>query len=342
VIEDLILREPVGREVRVRLQASGICHSDIHVLRGEWGHFDKPEVAGHEGVGIVDAVGAEATRVSEGDRVIVSLIASCGACPCCSRGWLHMCESRPGGPRLRTSDGQEVTAGFSAATFAEATVVHESQVAPIGDAVPDSAAGLLACAVITGVGAVWNTARVRPGESVVVIGAGGVGLNAVQGAALAGAEPVVAVDLLDSKLHAATRFGATHVVNGSGANAVETISDITRGADYVFVTVGSRAAILQGLPMLGPRGKLLIVGMPPHDEHEIPTSLGVFRGERSVMGVGMGSTNLMVDVPRLVHLYEQGRLKLDELVTRTYRLEDINEGIASALAGEALRNVVVF
>ena len=179
---------------------------------------------------------------------------------------------------------------------------------------------------------------------VVVIGAGGVGLNAIQGAALAGAEPVVAVDLLDSKLTAAKGFGATHVVNAAGdGDPIEAVRDITLGADYVFVTVGSRAAVLQGLPMLGPRGRLLIVGIPPSDEHEITISLGsLLFGEKSVMGVGMGSTNLMVDMPRLVHLYEQGRLKLDELVTRTYPLEDINEAIASSLAGEALRNVVMY
>ncbi|MAF12477.1 zinc-binding dehydrogenase [Candidatus Poribacteria bacterium] len=345
VIEDLDLRAPESREVRVRLQASGICHSDVHLIQGEWGDLDKPVVAGHEGVGIVDAVGELATRAVAGDRVIVSLIASCGTCRACARGWLHLCQGRPKyAPRLRRPNGDEVACGFDSATFAEATVVHESQVVPIGDAVPHDCAGLLACAVITGVGSVWNSARVKPGESVVVIGAGGVGLNAVQGAALVGAETVVAVDLVEGKLTAAREFGATHVVDGSGdGDTVEAVRDITDGADHVLVTVGSRAAILQGLDMLGPRGTLAAVGIPPRDEAELPLTMrSAFGGERRLMGVGMGSTNLMVDVPRLIHLYEQGRLKLDELVTQTYPLEGINDGIAAMMDGRALRNVLVY
>jgi Zn-dependent alcohol dehydrogenase len=246
--------------------------------------------------------------------------------------------------RLHNARGKPVRQGFRTATFAEYTIVDQSQVVPVPDDLPLDRAALLACGVITGLGAVVNTARVAPGSSVVVIGAGGVGLNAIQGAVLSGAAPIIAVDRLDTKLLAARVFGATHTINGAHHDAVEAVAELTsgHGAEYVFVTVGSTAAAAQGLRMIGKLGTLVIVGIPEQGA-TIPLTVDqlVNNGGR-VVGSNMGSTRLSVDVPRLVDLYRHGRLKLDELITARYPLERINEAIEAMERGEALRNVIVF
>lgn len=228
---------------------------------------------------------------------------------------------------------------------AEYVVIDQSQVASVPQDMPLDRAALLGCGVITGVGAVVHAAQVRPGKSVVVIGIGGVGLNAVQGAVLAGAHPIIAVDLLEDKLEAAQRFGATHTIHAGDQEAPEkAVRELTsgRGADYVFVTVGSAEAVAQGFAMLGKRGTEIIVGIPePAATVTLPIGMFVV-GEKRVMGSFMGSTRLQVDVPWLVELYQQGRLRLDELITVRYPLEWINEAIASVEKGEALRNMIVF
>jgi len=228
------------------------------------------------------------------------------------------------------------------ASFAEYVIVHESQVVRIPKEMPMDRAALLSCGVITGFGAVVNRARVEPMRSVVVLGTGGVGLNSVQGAAISGANPIIAVDMLDNKLEAARAFGATHTVKANDENAVKTVQQLTsgRGADYVFVTVGSTAAIEQGYQMLGPRGMEVVVGLPPLKE--TITLPAFFPGERVLTSSMMGGTQLSRDVPRLVALYQAGRLKLDELITARYPLKQINEAIESVEKGEALRNVIVF
>jgi Zn-dependent alcohol dehydrogenase len=228
------------------------------------------------------------------------------------------------------------------ATFAEHAIVHESQVVPVPREMPIDRAALLACGVITGFGAVVNRARVEPLSSVVVVGIGGVGLNSVQGAAYSGAYPIIAVDISDSKLEAARAFGATHTVNASDKDAVTKVQQLTegRGADYVFVTVGIAAAVQQGFAMSGPRGMTVVVGIPPRVETiTLPPYLP---GERMLTSSSMGTTRLSVDVPKLVALYQAGRLKLDELITARYPLEQINEAIESVEKGQALRNVIMF
>jgi S-(hydroxymethyl)glutathione dehydrogenase / alcohol dehydrogenase len=346
VVEEVELDPPQAGEVHVRLVATGICHSDVHLIRGEWGG-DLPLVAGHEGAGVVEAIGPEVTLTRPGDHVVVSLLRSCGRCFFCQTGTPHLCSGSFASDtqdRLHNTRGEPVRRGFRTATFAEYTVVDQSQVVPVPADLPLDQAALLACGVITGLGAVVNTARVPPGSSVIVIGTGGVGLNAIQGAVLAGANPIIAVDRLDTKLQAARAFGATHTVNGAHHDAVAVIAELTsgRGAEYVFVTVGSTAAVAQGLRMIGKLGTLVIVGLPQQGA-SVPLTIDqlVNNGQR-VVGSNMGSTRLSVDVPRLVDLYRHGRLKLDELITARYPLEQINAAIEAMERGEALRNVIVF
>jgi Zn-dependent alcohol dehydrogenase len=242
--------------------------------------------------------------------------------------------------------GQPIHHGIRTAAFAEFTIVHQSQVVPIPKAVPLDRAALLACGVITGFGAVVNTAQVRPNNSVVVIGVGGVGLNAVQGARVAGAHPIIAIDLLENKLTAAQSFGATHTINLAQHNDPQTmVKELTagRGADYVFVTVGSPAAVMQGYNLIRKEGTVVVVGIAELGATiSFPAAQFVLGGPRRIVGSAMGSTRLSVDVPHLVELYQCGRLKLDELITARYPLEQINEAIAAVEKGEALRNVIVF
>lgn len=344
VVEEVDIDPPQKGEVKVRLGATAICHSDIHVIRGAWGG-KLPIVPGHESAGYIEELGENVTSVKPGDTVVVSLLASCGRCLYCVTGRPHLCEARwplNRESRLRNKRGQSLTHMTRTATFAEHAIVHESQVVPVPREMPIDRAALLACGVITGFGAVVNRARVEPLSSVVVVGTGGVGLNSVQGAAYSGAYPIIAVDISDSKLEAARAFGATHTVNASDKDAVTKVQQLTegRGADYVFVTVGIAAAVQQGFAMSGPRGMTVVVGIPPRVETiTLPPYLP---GERMLTSSSMGTTRLSVDVPKLVALYQAGRLKLDELITARYPLEQINEAIESVEKGQALRNVIMF
>jgi S-(hydroxymethyl)glutathione dehydrogenase / alcohol dehydrogenase len=350
VVEDVVLDPPKAGEVQVRIGAVAICHSDVHLVRGDWAGWSStppPVVAGHEGAGVVSEVGAGVTRVRVGDRVVVSLLRTCGGCVPCLTGAAYLCEGHfplMTERRLRTRTGQPLNAGIRVAGFAEAVVVDQSQLVPVPDDVGLDRACLLACGVITGVGAVLNTAALTPGSSAVVIGAGGVGVNAIQGAALAGAAPIVAVDVVPGKLPLAKRFGATHAIDGHHGDVVGLVRELTagRGADYVFVTVGSPAAVGQALSLTRRGGTVVLVGMPAAGA-TAPIPIGDFAGNGlRLLGSNMGSTRLGVDVPRLVARYREGRLRLDELITARYPLERINEAITAMEGGEALRNVIVF
>jgi Zn-dependent alcohol dehydrogenase len=345
VIEDVTLRDPKGTEVRVEIAACAVCHSDIHFMEGAWGGR-LPAVYGHEAAGIVRAVGPQVDDIAIGDHVAVTLLRSCGRCYYCSRGTPNLCEKKFPLDRvspLTGSDGKPIAQGLRTAAFAEEVVVEESQVAKIPKAVPFDVASLLSCGVITGFGAVVNTAKVPVGASVIVIGTGGVGLNCVQGAALSGANPVIALDLQPEKRTAAQAFGATEALDPANAGLEKQVKALTggRGADFVFVSVGSTRAMKQGLSLLGKDGTLVVVGMPASgamSEYE-PVELA-FRSQR-IIGSLMGSTRLRIDLPRLLDLYRQGRLKLDELISGRYRLPRINEAIDSARGGQALRNVII-
>jgi Zn-dependent alcohol dehydrogenase len=345
-IRDIAIAAPQAGEVKVKLAACAICHSDIHYMDGAWGGV-LPAVYGHEAAGVVEAVGPGVPGLAPGDHVVVTLIRSCGSCHFCSQGKSVMCETSfrldQDGP-LRSADGAAIHQGLRTGAFAEQVLVDASQVVGVPKDLPLDSASLLACGVITGLGAVTNTAEVRPGSDVVVIGTGGVGLNSVQGAVLSGARTIIAIDLSEGKLTAARAFGATHTLDPAKVDAKDAVGSLTwgRGADYVFVTVGAKAAIEQGFDLLSRGGTLVIVGMPASGVTTAfdPTT---FANEgRRVLGSKMGSARLRVDVPKLVDLYRQGRLKLDELISERYPLEGINDAIASVRRGEALRNVIVF
>jgi len=346
-IEELELDPPKKGEVKVHLAATAICHSDLHALRGE-GSAHVPLVAGHEAAGLVEEVGESVSLTKPGDRVVVCLMRSCGRCFYCTLGFPHLCEgdfALNKESRLRNKRGEVVNQGMRTAAFAEYCIVDQSQVVRVPENMPLDRASLLACGVITGLGAVINTAQVETGSSVVVIGTGGVGLNAVQGAALAGAHPIIAIDLLDNKLKAARAFGATHTMNAVEREATEkAVKELTsgRGADYVFVTVGSAAAVAQALSLTRKRGSVIIVGMPAPGATASFQVNPFVRGEQRIIGSFMGSTRVGVSVPRLIDLYQHGRLKLDELITGRYPLDRINEAIEAVEKGQALRNVIVF
>lgn len=345
VVEELTVGELETGEVLVDVRACAVCHSDIHAAEGSWGGI-LPAVYGHEAAGVVAAVGPGVTRVRTGDHVVVTLLRSCGHCFFCARGEPYLCETEfplatPG--RLTDASGSPVHAGISTGAFAEQAVVDQSQLAVIPASLGFDVASLLACGVITGLGAVVSTAEVPVGSSVVVIGTGGVGLNAVQGAVISGARPIMAFDLSAAKREAALQFGATHASDPTVGDPVAAVKALTegRGADYVFVTVGSIPAIEQGLTLLRSGGTLVIVGMPASGATFETVAVDLAGEGQRIIGSNMGSTRLQTTIPALVGLYEQGRLKLDELVTGRYPLDEINEAIASVNRGEALRNVIM-
>jgi Zn-dependent alcohol dehydrogenase len=346
VVEEVDIDPPQAGEIKVRLTATAICHSDVHLIRGEWGG-DLPVVAGHEAAGVVEAIGPHVTLAQPGDAVVVSLLRSCGRCEACAIGRPHLCEGQFAlrtESRLRNKRGEALQHGTRTAAFAEYAIVDQSQVVQVPSDMPLDRAALLACGVITGLGAVVNTARVRPGQSVAVIGVGGVGLNAIQGAALCGAHPIVAIDRLDTKLAAGRAFGATHTINAAEQDAVAELKKLVgrRGVDYAFVTVGHPSAVAQALGMIRQHGTVVIVGIPPEGTTVALPIGSLVLNERRVIGSFMGSTRLRIDIPRLVELYRHGRLKLDELITGRYPLEQINEAITIMESGEVLRNVIVF
>ncbi len=342
-IETITLRDPEAGEVEVTLDAVAICHSDISYMEGAWGGV-LPAVYGHEAAGQVTAVGAGA-KLSVGDRVIVTLAKSCGQCPSCASAQPMYC----GGndvetPVLTTADGRAVTKAMNCGAFAEAVVVHASQTAPIGDAIPSEVACLLACGVPTGMGAVINTARVKPGDKVVVIGAGGVGLNAIQGARIAGAARIVAMDLEETKLADALEFGATDTLPAQTPAPWTELTKILGGtlADHVFVSVGAIPAYETALRLLAPRGTAYAVGMT-HTGETTPYEPVIFAATgQGIRGSFLGEVVLKRDIPWMVDLYTQGRLKLDELVSARWSLDQINEAIADTNSGKARRNVITF
>jgi Zn-dependent alcohol dehydrogenase len=345
-VEQVHLAEPGPGEVKVRIAACAICHSDILFMQGGWGG-ELPAVFGHEAAGIVEQVGDGVGLVAPGDHVVVTLVRSCGHCHFCSRGERVLCETKlpldlhsP----LGAADGSPIRQGLRTAAFAEQVVVHASQVAGIPREVPLESASLLACGVITGLGAVLNTAAMRPGGHVATIGTGGVGLNCVQGAAIGGASTNIAIDLSDRKLAAALTLGASHTINPGQEDVRAAVRSLTdgRGADYVFVAAGSAAAIEQAAKLVCRGGTLVVVGMTAEGVQVRLEALDIANDALRILGSKMGSVRMPLDVQMLAGWYLDGRLKLDELISARYPLERINEAIASAAGGEALRNVITF
>ncbi|CUH81116.1 Zn-dependent alcohol dehydrogenase [Tropicibacter naphthalenivorans] len=342
-IQEIDLRAPELGEVEVRIDAVAICHSDVSLWQGGFGG-PVPAVFGHEAAGTVTSVGAGVKGLAVGDSVAVTLIRSCGACPSCGSGHPTACED-PGDPMAGplSQDGKPVWQAVYTGAFAEAVVVDQSQLVKIPQDMPKDAASLISCGVITGLGAAINTANVRPGQDIVVIGAGGVGLNAIQGARIAGARRIVAVDTNADKLEIAKEFGATHGVLAEGKPFKEVHKIFGgRGADAVLVTVGVASVYDLAPRYLANRGKVVMVGMPHYDQTAKYSPLFMADVGQSILGSKMGDVVVKTDIPWIVDLYQQGRIKLDELISGRWSLEQINEAMADTMSGAARRNVIVF
>ena len=341
-IETVTLAAPNAGEVEVKLSACAICHSDITYLDGGWGGV-LPAIYGHEAAGHVTAVGDGVRGVAVGDPVVVTLIRSCGTCPSCAGGQPVACESNMPTSPITDASGAPVLQAMNTGGFAEKVVVNQSQVVKLSDGISMEAASLLACGVITGVGAVLNAAELRAGQDVVVIGAGGVGLNAIQGARIAGARRIVAVDMSEEKLAIAKEFGATDGVLGTVEKPWQAAKDaMGRGADAVFVTVGAIPAYDKAPKYLANKGKVIMVGMPHSGAMSTYEPVMLAATGQGMVGSKMGDVVIARDIPWMVDLYEQGRLKLDELISGRWSLEQINEAIADTKTGSAKRNVIVF
>lgn len=342
-IEEITLAPPGAGEIEVKLAACAICYSDISYADGGWGGY-LPAVYGHEAAGKVTAVGAGVKNFAAGDTVLVTLVRSCGTCPSCSTAHPANCAttfdtvSHP-----ITAMGEPVEQGLRTGAFAESVVVDSSQVVKIPADIPMDAASLLSCGVITGVGAVVNTAGLRAGQTCVVIGAGGVGLNVIQGARIAGASRIVAVDMTPEKLDIAKEFGATDGVLATDPKpwgAAKRL--IGGGADYVFVAVGAIAAFDTAPRYLAAQGKMVMVGMPHSGQTSTYEPVVVAAAGQQMIGSKMGDVVLARDIPWMVDMYRQGRLKLDDLISGRWPLDQINEAIVDTKSGAARRNVIIF
>ena len=345
-IEEVELTKPKGREVLLRTAFAGLCHSDLHYIEGLYPH-PTPCVLGHESAGIVEAVGDGVTYVKPGDHVITCLSVFCGTCPQCITGHPNLCENTevkmPAGAARRMSwKGGHMNQAFNLSSFAEQMLVHENAMVKIDPDVPLDRAALVGCGVMTGVGAVFNAAKVEPGATVAVIGCGGVGLSAVNGAALAGAERIIAIDTIASKLELARELGATDTLNASNADPVEQVREMTGGGvQYSFEALGTKTTAEQAFAMLRPGGTATIIGMVPFGV-KIELHGYDFLRDRKLQGTSMGGNRFRVDMPRLLSLWRQGRLKLDHLISGRLKLGEINDGFAALKSGAPVRQLIDF
>ena len=348
VLEEVTLRSPGDDQVIVRIAATGICHTDLSVRKAAL-PYPPPAVIGHEGAGVVEEVGRGVKHLHPGDHVVLSSITTCGHCPYCRSGHPHLCESgiqtaMAGEQIAFEKAGAPIGHFCGLGTFATRTLVHASQAIPIDPSIPLDRACLVACSVVTGVGAVINTAQVRPGETVAVFGCGGIGLNVIQGAALSGAARILAIDVADKKLEAAKLFGATDTLNVSGiSESCDEVRAMTAGlgVDYAFEAIGSPDVMRQAFLSVRRGGKVVVVGVAGFGvDVSLPACLFSLE-ERSIIGSLYGSANMARDVPRLLSLYQQGRLKLDPLITERLTLDQINDGFDSMASGRTLRSVIV-
>ncbi|MBQ74633.1 MAG: alcohol dehydrogenase [Gammaproteobacteria bacterium] len=345
-IEEVSVSKPGPREVLVRTAAAGVCHSDLHFIEGLY-PTAMPIVMGHEAAGIVEAVGSSVTYVKPGDHVISCLSVFCGHCEHCLTGHLSLCESpevargADEAPRLE-KDTKPVQQFVSLGSFAEQMLVHEHALVKIREDMPLDRAALIGCGVTTGVGSVFHTAKVEPGSTVAVIGCGGVGLSCINGAALAGAGQIIAVDMLESKLEMAKVFGATDVVDGSQVDPVKQVKELSAGGvHYSFEAIGLKATAEQSFRMLRPGGAATIIGMIPVGV-KIELTGSAFLQEKKIQGSMMGSNRFRVDMPRFIDFYLAGKLHLDEMVSKRISLNDVNEAFEDMKSGVLARSVILF
>lgn len=346
-VEDIDLADPMPNEIVVEVRASGLCHSDLSIAEQGMG-FPMPALLGHEVAGEVVEVGASVTSTKVGDRVVVCMVAGCGTCRECRAARPYRCQRTTGlerdssqTPRI-SRGGEALTQFMGVGGFAERVLVHENLAIPLSDAVPYDVACLLGCGVVTGAGAAINTAGIRPGDTVAVIGCGGVGLNTIQGAALAGAARVIAVDLQPAKLDLAKKFGATDVVNAGEGDAVDAVRELTGGGvDFAFEVIGMQPTAEQAVRMLAVGGSALLIGVQtPGNRLDLDLFSEIVLPQRRIIGVAMGSTNPHLDIPMFAELYLQGRFNLDDLVSDRITLDGIDRSY-QLLAGGAVARAVV-
>jgi S-(hydroxymethyl)glutathione dehydrogenase / alcohol dehydrogenase len=344
VIDEVQVGTVGPREVLVRTVAAGLCHSDLHFMEAKY-PCPVPAVLGHESAGVVEAVGSDVSYVQPGDHVISCISGFCGTCGYCLSGRPHLCDkvgmdaAHP--PRLRRGN-EPVYQFFALSSFAEQLLVHENMLVKIRPDMPLDKAALIGCGVTTGVGAVLNTARVRPGETVAVIGCGGIGLNAIQAAAMVGAGRVIAIDRIQGKRDLALTFGATDVVDAASVDAVGAVLELTGGGvDYAFEAIGLAATAQQAFNMLRKGGTAVVIGMIPFGERVEIDGFQLLL-EKKLQGSNMGSNRFRIDMPQFVEWYLAGKLKLDELVSATMPLEKINHGFEALKGGEVARQLVLF
>jgi S-(hydroxymethyl)glutathione dehydrogenase / alcohol dehydrogenase len=346
-IEDVNLQKPGSREVLIRTKAAGLCHSDLHFIEGLYPH-PTPTVLGHESAGVVEAVGSDVTYVKPGDHVVTCLSVFCGTCDYCTTGRTVLCNNTevklmPGvSKRLSWQRSEQLHQFLNLSSFAEQMLVHENAVVKIRKDMPLELAALIGCGVMTGYGAVVNTAKVTAGETVAVIGCGGVGMAAINGAAIAGAGRVIAVDTNPVKLQLATKLGATDIVDPKNGDPVQQVKDLVKGGvNHAFECLGAKATAEQSFAMLAAGGTATIVGMVPFGQ-KIELHGFDFLRERRIQGSSMGSNHFRVDMPRLVEFYMRGKLHLDDWVSAKIKLSEINEGFANMKAGKVVRSVIMF
>ncbi len=350
VRDDVEIAPPAAGEVKVRIEASGVCHSDLSVQNGTI-PLPTPIVLGHEGAGIVEEVGEGVSSVQPGDHVVLSFVPNCGECYTCRRGQGFLCEKAgmqaaggqlDGTTRLSTPDGalhQMACLG----TFGQWAIVPEISMVKIPDDVPLEVAALIGCGVLTGVGAALNTADIHQGDTVAVIGCGGVGLNIIQGARIAGAGRIIAIDQFDSKLEMAKEFGATDTINAGEKNAVAEVATLNegRGADVAFEAIGIEPTIMQAIDMIRPGGEAVLVGVPRMDVMlNLNAAFTFLYLNKTIKGCWYGSSNVQEDVPKLLDLYQKGELKLKELISREITVGDVNEAFDAMGSGEVARSVI--
>ena len=350
-IVEVTLDPPKAGEARVRMKAAGICQSDWHMMNGDW-PSKLPLVPGHEAAGIVEEVGPGTADVSVGDHVIFSFAGHCGNCRYCNVGRSYLCVGHIAVPRGALLDGthrmhhegadlQQMT---RIGCFAQEVVAPAEMLVPIRKDMPFAQAALIGCSVATGIGSVTRNAKVEAGASVLVIGCGGVGLNVVQGAKLAGAGRIIAADILDSKLARARSFGATDLINAGGDDLVKRVKALTGGfgADYAFDTVATEKTLPFAFEAIAPAGRAVAVGVPSLKTQVSFSPFMMVLGEKTIGGAYYGSSRPQIDFPVLVDHYLAKRIDIDSLISRTYRLDEINEGFKAMMAGEVARGVVVF
>ena len=352
-IQDLELDSPHAGEIRVRMGASGVCHSDLSIQNGTlMGAL--PMVLGHEGAGVIEELGDGVTGLEVGDHIVVSWVPQCGKCFFCLKGQGFLCEAGQtammtggllDGTTRFSRGGQPITQMACSGTFSEQAVIPAIGAVKIPNDVPLEIGALIGCGVLTGVGAALNTANIKRGDSIAVIGCGGVGLNVIQGAKIAGADEIIAVDMLANKLDMAKQFGATTLVNAGDGDPVSQVMDLTdqRGVDVAFEVIGLKQTIEQTITMTRRGGEAILVGVPRMEVMlELPAFFGVVLMSKAIKGCWYGSSNVQKDVPRLLEYYKSGELKLDELISRRIGVGEVNEAFKAMEAGEVARSVIEY